>query len=144
MIRFVAIFIGILVAWALLIGWSVTFAFSDRSYAANVSGILLSPMLLLPLPGSIIFYALAFWVILSLLALFRDITVCRYLAMGLLVCHWLGALYLIGQDIFAEHGWQRFSGAFVSHPQLMLFIIVYGFSQFVVCKVLGGYFSEAT
>jgi len=138
MLRLLTTLICIVVFWSLMIGWAVMFAFSDGSHASNVSSILLSPVVLVPLPGMILFYAVAFWSLVSVLALFRDTALCRNVAIGLLLIHWLGALFMLGRDLFADGGSARIADALRSIPALSLFVVAYGFTQYLICKRLAG------
>ena len=138
MLRLLTALVCIVVFWSLMIGWAVMFAFSDGSHAGNVSSILLSPVALMPLPGMILFYAVAFWSLVSVLVLFRDIALCRNAAVGLLVIHWLGALFMLGRDLFAEGGSASIADALRSIPALSLFVVAYGFTQYLICKRLAG------
>ena len=137
-------FLWLVGVWAFLIGWSVVFAFDDRGAASNVSAIVMSPVLLLPVPGLVFVFALCFWCIVSLLAVGRENTFCRYLAFGLLTVHWFGAIYMLGRDLLTDGGVAKIARAFWSHPSLGLFLLTYGLLQYYICRQLAGETPEAT
>jgi hypothetical protein len=137
-------FLGLVGIWAFLIGWAVVFVFDDLSAAGNVSAIVMSPVVLLPLPGLVFIFALCFWGIVSLLALTREIPACRRIALWLLVAHWLGALYMLGRDVLVEGGAARIGQAFWSHPSLFLFLLTYAAALYYIWKVLAGDTAEPT
>ena len=136
MVRFLTVSVCIVLFWCGFIGWAAMFAFADGSHASSVSAILLSPVVLVPLPGMMLLYAVGFWCLVSLLALFRHVTICRYAALGLLLMHWLGAVYMVGRDVLSDGGSASIGRAFRSYPSLSLFVVAYVLTQYYLCKHL--------
>ncbi|MBI2925312.1 MAG: hypothetical protein HYY24_06355 [Verrucomicrobia bacterium] len=136
MLKLVIAVLTIVVFWSFMTGWAVMYAFADGTGAGNVSAILLSPVALVPLPGPLPGYAVAFWSVLSLLVLFRHVAVCRYTAGGLLVVHWMGAAMMLWRDLFSDGGWARVTSALQAFPSLCVFVVAYAYAQYQLCRRL--------
>jgi hypothetical protein len=136
MLKLLIALLGVAAFWSFMVGWSVMYAFADTSSAANVSRILMYPVILIPMPGLNILYVIGFWCLLSILALLRDASVCRYLARGLLLAHWVSTAVMFGWDLFSGGSAVNIAKAFGAYPSLTVFLLVYGFTQYHLCKRL--------
>jgi len=130
------VLLGVVVFWCIFIGWSVMFAFADKSHASNVTGIVLLPAFFFAQSWVGLSLAVVFWCLVSFLALFGHVDRCRYTAVFLLVAHWLTAIFMLGRDLLSAGSVTSIARAFRDYPSLGVWLVSYLLTQYYICKRL--------